>query len=53
MKTYGRILHRYYWIGMYEDVKNYCESCVVCSRRKIPHRLGNIPVSVAPVGSTY
>jgi hypothetical protein len=43
-KTYGRILHRYFWFGMYEDIKNYCESCVVCSRRKTPHRQGNIPM---------
>jgi hypothetical protein len=43
-KTYGRILHRYFWMGMYEDIKNYCQSCVVCSRRKTPHRIGNIPV---------
>ena len=43
-KTYARVLERYYWKGMYEDIKNYCESCVVCSRRKVPHRQGNIPM---------
>jgi hypothetical protein len=43
-KTYARVLERYYWKGMYDDIKNYCESCVVCSRRKVPHRQGNIPM---------
>ena len=44
VKTYGRILHRYFWFGMYEDIKNYCESCDVCARRKMPHRQPNIPM---------
>ena len=43
-KHFGRLLHRYFWIGMYEDAKNYCDSCVVCARRKVPHRIGNVPV---------
>ena len=41
--TYGKLIHRYWWKGMYRDTREYCKSCDVCARRKVPHRMGNIP----------
>ena len=37
-RTYDVIYDRYYWEGMYADVERYCNECLVCARRKSPHR---------------
>ena len=33
-KTNERMVHKYYWYKMSEDVKNYCQSCMNCQRFK-------------------
>lgn len=33
-KTYFKIAQRYYWKGMYQDVKNYVKTCISCQMRK-------------------
>ena len=31
--TYNKIADRYYWKGMYDDIKKYVKSCDTCQRR--------------------
>jgi hypothetical protein len=33
-KTYHRIAEKYYWMNMYEDVRDWVNSCADCSMRK-------------------
>lgn len=35
-KTFDKISHRYYWPGMYADVKHWVSSCVDCASKKTP-----------------
>ena len=42
--TYGKLISRYWWKGMHRDTKEYCQSCVVCAKRKVAHRHGDIPM---------
>src|SRR5436305_13623854 len=32
--TYNKIADRYYWKGMYDDIKKYVKSCDTCQRRE-------------------
>ena len=41
-KTLARIKLRYYWPGYIDDVEKWCQSCMVCQKRKSPQSL-NIP----------
>ena len=45
-KTKDRILQRYYWLGIFKDVAQYCKSCEICqrSRGKKPVKAGMIPL---------
>jgi hypothetical protein len=51
--TYGKLVHRYWWKGMHRDTKQYCMSCVVCAKRKVPHRHGDIPMLSPQVEQQY
>ena len=31
-KSYDRISRRFYWPGLYKDVKEYCRTCVECQK---------------------
>ena len=31
-KTLGKVSERFYWVGMVEDVNNFCKSCDQCQR---------------------
>ena len=46
-RTLARLVHRFYWSGMADDVKEWLRQCVMCVKRKSPagrhHPLGNIP----------
>ena len=33
-KTLSRVKQRFYWSGHYNDVKNWCNTCVTCATRK-------------------
>ena len=47
--TLDRLVHRFYWSGISDVVKEWLEQCTVCIKRKSParrhHPLGNIPVT--------
>ena len=42
-KTWSKIFNRYYWKRMREDITHYCESCLVCAKRKVPRRTAGVP----------
>ena len=33
-KTFDKISKKYYWAGIYKDIKDYCETCEVCEKGK-------------------
>jgi hypothetical protein len=43
-KTYVTVMHRYYWMGMYDDIHRHCLSCEACIKRKTPHHTSPIPM---------
>ena len=43
-KTWQKAYNRYYWPTMHRDIAHYCESCIVCARRKVPSRMSGIPL---------
>ena len=45
-KTRSRVLHHYYWLGIFKDVAAYCRTCEVCQStqtRRLP-RAGMVPM---------
>lgn len=36
-KTYKRLLERYYWSGIENDVRQYCKGCDICKQTKYPN----------------
>ena len=41
--TYTRIRQSYFWPGMYEDIKNYVQTCPICQKRAKDRQ--NIPIT--------
>jgi hypothetical protein len=50
-KTLSRLRQRFYWIGMRQDVEEWCRSCDVCCAKKGPKRHGRAPLQLYQVGS--
>lgn len=42
-KTYELVKSRFYWFGMYRDVKNYCAACIPCNKNK-QHKMIKVPL---------
>lgn len=42
-KTYDLIKSRFFWYGMYRDIKNYCASCIACNKNK-QHKTIKVPL---------
>jgi RNase H-like domain found in reverse transcriptase/Reverse transcriptase (RNA-dependent DNA polymerase)/Integrase zinc binding domain/Integrase core domain/Zinc knuckle len=43
-KTYVKVMHRYYWMGMYQDIHKHCIACEACIKRKTPHHTSPVPM---------
>ena len=37
-KTRDRITHKYYWFKQAENIKKYCQECIICQRAKISNK---------------
>ncbi len=48
-RTFQRLNERVYWDTMYQDVYNYCQSCITCARRKTPHRTKKLVQGTLPI----
>ena len=35
-KTLSKLKERFYWPGHYNDVRDWCQTCKVCAKRKSP-----------------
>lgn len=42
-KTYELVKSRFYWFGMYRDIKNYCAACIPCNKNK-QHKMIKVPL---------
>ena len=47
-KTFARLRLRYYWLGMFQSVEDWCKSCPVCATRRDPTGV-QAPLSMLPV----
>lgn len=45
-KTFDRLVRRYYWPGMRQDIVSYVRTCDPCQRRKTPSHLGSDTIGV-------
>ena len=52
-KTFEKILQRYFWDGMYADVRHWCKSCISCSTRKSPKHPHKAPLIPIPVEGPF
>ncbi|XP_075770608.1 uncharacterized protein LOC142823438 [Pelodiscus sinensis] len=50
-KTQHRVLQRFYWPGVYQDIKNYCASCPQCQKTS-PTRVPPAPLIPLPIVGT-
>lgn len=52
-KTYEKLLLRYYWRGMFNDVQHWCRTCVHCAMKKRPRALNKAPLLLIPVENAF
>lgn len=50
-KTLKRLRQRFYWVGMRNDVSEWCRACDVCSAKKGPTRRNRAPLQLYSVGA--
>ena len=50
-KTVQRILQRYYWLGVYRDVRDHCRCCEQCQKSS-PRRNTRVPLIPLPIIDT-
>jgi transposase InsO family protein len=48
-KTYGKISAKYYWNGMFNDIKKYVQSCQHCASRKTTYHHRQVPIGSLPI----
>ena len=49
-KMLRQLKERFYWPGMYEDVKNWCQTCPTCVTKKSPVPKGHAPMQTVRAG---
>ena len=50
---YAKMRLKYYWPGIYGDIRNHVQSCGVCSQNKHPQRRTKAPLLPIPVGEAF
>ncbi|KAK3893289.1 hypothetical protein Pcinc_002845 [Petrolisthes cinctipes] len=50
-KTLSRLRQRFYWMGMHQDVEEWCRACDVCCAKKGPKKRGCAPIQLYQVGA--
>ena len=49
-KTLARIKLRYYWPGYIDDVEEWCQTCIICQKRKNPQSMNTAPLQSIDTG---
>ena len=49
-KMLNQLRERFYWPGMSEDVKNWCQTCATCATRKSPAPKARAPLQTIQAG---
>lgn len=52
-KLQGKVKDRFYWLGWFGDVKEWCRQCVDCASRKIQGRAPRAPLQISTVSRPY
>lgn len=52
-KTYEKIKLRYYWQGLFSDIRHWCLSCVHCLMKKNPSTKSQGPMLPLPVEGPF
>ena len=50
VKTLSKLKERFYWPGHYNDVRDWCQTCKVCAKRKSPIRGRQAPMQTITAG---
>ncbi|KAK3892901.1 hypothetical protein Pcinc_003267 [Petrolisthes cinctipes] len=50
-KILSRLRQRFYWMGMHQDVQEWCWACDVCCAKKGPKKCGYAPLQLYQVGA--
>ena len=50
-KTLSRLKERFYWPGQWNDVRDWCQTCTACARRKGPAPKHRAPLQRVKAGS--
>ena len=51
-RTYDRIVSQFYWPGMHDAIKRYCQSCEVCQKTVSKGRVAKVPLGTMPLIET-
>ena len=49
-KTLHKLKERFYWPGHYNDVRDWCQTCGACAKRKSPPTSGRAPMQTITAG---
>ena len=52
-KTREKIMQRFYWIGVREDVNFWCNKCEVCALTKMPSKTVRAPLGKMSTGAPW
>ena len=51
--AFDKVRDRFWWPTLHRDVKNWCQNCQACQRRKTPHRRPKLPTGHLPVDCPF